>query len=77
MIGFLKRSTILATILLSATFAYAGGLTPAPQGGNNLQPAPQDGKETALAHVTNETARAAISKEEGDKQQLRKLRPAK
>lgn len=75
MIGFVKRSTIVAIVLLSATFAYAGDLRPAPQGGNNLHPAPQGGKETALTHVTNQTAIDAITKEKEDK--LRRLRPVK
>lgn len=77
MIGFLKKSAILVTVLLSATFAYAGDLRPAPQGGNNMHPAPQGGKETALTHVANETAVSAISKEQEDKEKLRQLRPAK
>ena len=79
MSGFVKKSTILATVLLSATFAYAGDLRPAPQGGNNMHPAPQGPSDPALqnGNVTNETAIAAISKEKEDKLKLRRLRPAK
>lgn len=75
MIGFAKKVSIIAIVLLSASVAYAGDLRPAPSGGNDMHPAPHDGKETALSHVTNPTAREAISKEQEDK--LRKLHPAK
>ena len=79
MIGFVKSSTIIAIVLLSATFAYAGDLKAVHEGGNNMHPVPQHGKVNALDHVTNDTARAAIneaiSREEADK--LRKLRPVR
>jgi hypothetical protein len=82
MIGFVKSSTIIAILLLSATFAYAGDLKAVNPGGTNMHP---DGKSNALSHVpvANETARTAIGEaiareeaiEEADK--LRKLRPVK
>ena len=75
MIGFVKSSTILAVLLLSATFAYAGDLKAVHQGGTNVHPAPQHGKDQALTNVNNTTAIEAISKEEEAK--LRKLRPVK
>lgn len=75
MIGFVKKSTFIAIVLLSATVAYAGDLRPAPSGGNAIHPDPLHGKDNALQHVTNPTARDAISKEQEDK--LRKLRPVK
>lgn len=75
MIGFVKSSTILAILLLSATFAYAGDLRPAPSGGNGIHPDPLHGKDQALTNVSNPNAIEAISKEEEDK--LRKLRPVK
>jgi hypothetical protein len=75
MIGLVKSSTLIAILLLSANLAYAGDLKAVHEGGNNMHPAPQSGKDTALTHVTNPTAREAISKEQEDK--LRKLRPAK
>lgn len=74
--GFVKSSTVIAILLLSATFAYAGDLKAVNQGGTNMHP---DGKSNALNHATNDTARAAIgesmAREEADK--LRKLRPVK
>lgn len=82
MIGFVKSSTIIAILLLSASFAYAGDLKAVTPGGTNMHP---DGKSNALNHVpvANETARDAISeaiareeaREEADK--LRRLRPVK
>lgn len=76
MIGFVKRSTIIAILLMSANFAYAGDLKAVHQGGTNVHP---DGKANALNHATNDTARAAIgeamAREEADK--LRRLRPVK
>ena len=80
MIRFVKSSTIIAILLLSATFAYAANdLKAVNQGGTNMHPAPRDGKQNALEHVTNPTARdaigEAIAREDADK--LRKLRPAK
>lgn len=81
MIGFVKRSTIIAILLLSATFAYAGNdLKAVHESGTNMHPAPGHGQATALTHVTNPTAVEAIGevgKEPKDKQQLRKLRPVK
>jgi predicted ATP-grasp superfamily ATP-dependent carboligase len=76
MIGFVKKSAILAIVLFSTTFAYAGNLTPAPQGGSNMHPAPQGSKETAVAHA-NENGLASVMKDKEDSQKLRKLRPAK
>ncbi len=75
MIGFVKKSAFIAILLLSATFAYAGDLKPVHEGGNNVHPAPLHGNDNALQHVTNPTAREAISKEQEDK--IRKLRPVK
>jgi hypothetical protein len=75
MIGFAKKSTFIAILLFSATVAYAGDLRPAPQGGSNMHPAPQGSKDTALLHVTSQTAIDAINKENEDK--LRRLRPVK
>jgi hypothetical protein len=81
MIGFVKSSTIIAILLLSATFAYAGNDLKAVNpgaGGTNMHP---DGKSNALSHVpvANETARAAIeeaiARKEVDK--LRRLHPVK
>src|ERR1041384_6996617 len=62
MIGFVKKSAILAAILLSATFAYAGDLRPAPagQGGDNMHPAPQGSKETGMGHAS-ENGGASVS----------------
>ena len=78
MIGFVKGSTIVAILLLSATFAYAGDLRPAPSGGGGITPAPQGSKDTAVQQVqnaNNQTAAEAVSKEEEDR--LRRLRPVK
>jgi hypothetical protein len=75
MIGFVKSSTILAVLLLSATFAYAGDLKAVHGGGTNVHPAPLHGNDQALTNVSNPTAIEAISKEEEAK--LRKLRPVK
>lgn len=79
MIGFVKRPTIIAVLLLSATFAYAGDLRPAPSGGNNMHPAPQGSKDTAIEMVTlhaqSPAALEAVTKERGDK--LRRLHPVK
>lgn len=79
MIGFVRSSTIIAILLLSATFAYAGDLKAVTGGGNdNMHPAPGHGQATALTHVTNPKAIDAIGevgKEEKDK--IRKLRPVK
>lgn len=74
MIGFVKSSTIVAILLLSATFAYAGELKALPRGATNVHP---DGKSNALGHVENGTARAAID-EAIDREEARKagvLRP--
>lgn len=77
--GFVKSSTIIAIVLLSATVAFAAGtLRPAPSGG--IHPDPLHGKDNAVTHATNPTARDAIgeaiarevSREEQDK--LRILR---
>jgi hypothetical protein len=75
MIGFVKKSTFIAIVLLSASVAYAGDLRPAPSGGNSIHPDPLHGKDNAMTHATNDTATAAISKEKEDK--LRRLRPVK
>ncbi|HEV8645720.1 MAG TPA: hypothetical protein VGR01_09135 [Burkholderiales bacterium] len=79
MIGFVKSSTIIAILLLSATFAYAGDLRPAPSGGNNMHPAPQGSKDTAVEmvgqHAQSSAAIEAVSKVQEDK--LRRLRPVK
>ncbi len=74
MIGFVSKSAIFAMVLLTATFANAGNLRPAPQGGNTMHPAPQGSQDTAVAHA-NENGLDAVTKE--DKVKLRKLRPAK
>ena len=79
MIGFVKSSTVIAILLLSATFAYAAGdLHKAPSGGTNMHP---DGKSNALSHVpvANETARAAIGEAiaREDAREAGVLRPAK
>jgi hypothetical protein len=73
MIGFVKKSTILVAILLSATFAYAGDLhqVPGGQDGDKIHPAPQ-----GEAHA-NENGLPSVMKEKEDKEKLRKLRPAK
>jgi hypothetical protein len=78
MIGFVKKSTILVAILLSATFAYAGDLRPAPggQSGDNMHPAPQGSKETGMEHA-NENGLASVMKEKEENDKLRKLHPAK
>lgn len=74
--GFVKSSTIIAILLLSATVAYAGDLRPAPSGGNAIHPDPLHGKDNAVTHATNDTATAAISKEKEDKlHKARRLRP--
>ena len=78
MIGFVKSSTMIAILLMSATFAYAGDLKAVPAGGNNMHPAPGHGQATALNNVSNTKALDAIGevgKEEKDK--IRKLRPVK
>lgn len=74
MIGFVSKSAIFAIVLLTASFANAGNLRPAPQGGNTMHPAPQ-GKDTAVAHA-DENGLDSVTKEKEDKVQLRKLRPA-
>lgn len=73
--GFVKSSTIIAIVLLSATVAFAAGtLRPAPSGG--IHPDPLHGKDNAVTHATNDTATAAISKEKEDKlHKARRLRP--
>ena len=81
MIGFVKRPTIIAVLLLSATFAYAAGdnLRPAPSGGSNMHPAPQGSKDTAIEMVTlhaqSPAALQAVTKEREDR--LRRLHPVK
>lgn len=74
MIGFVSKSAIFAIVLLTATFANAGNLRPAPQGGNTMHPAPQGSKDTAVAHANENGLASATEKE--DKVKLRKLRPA-
>jgi hypothetical protein len=79
MIGFVKRSTIIAILLLSATFAYAGNdLKAVHESGTNMHP---DGKSNALTHVpvANETARAAIGEAivREEARDARVLRPVK
>lgn len=73
--GFVKSSTVIAILLLSATVAFADGtLRPAPSGGNGIHPDPLHGKDNALGHVVengNQTAYDAV-----DKDKLRVLRPA-
>lgn len=77
MIGFVSKSAICAIVLLTATFANAGNLHPAPQGAatNTMHPAPQGSPDTAVAHA-NDNGLTSVMKEE-DKVKLRKLRPAK
>jgi hypothetical protein len=80
MIGFVKSSTIIAVLLLSATFAYAGNdLKAVHEGGNNMHPAPQGSKDTAVEmvgqHAQSSAAIEAVSKVQEDK--LRRLRPVK
>ena len=74
MIGFVSKSAIFAIVLLTATFANAGNLRPAPQGGNTMHPAPQGSKATAELHANDNGLASATEKE--DKVKLRKLRPA-
>ena len=70
MIGFVSKSAIFAMVLLTATFANAGDLRPAPQGANTMHPAPQ-----GSAHA-NENGLDSVPKAKEDKVTLRKLRPA-
>ena len=74
MIGFVRKSAICAIVLLTATFANAGNLHPAPQGATTMHPAPQGSQDTAVAHANDNGL--TLMKEE-DKVKLRKLRPAK
>ena len=67
MIGFVKRSTIIAILLLSATFAYAGNdLKAVHESGTNMHPAPQGSKATGQEmvgeHAQSAAAEAAVNK---------------
>lgn len=74
--GFVKSSTIIAIVLLSASIAYAAGDNLRPAGGNAIHPDPLHGKDNAMTHATNDTATDAISKEKEDKlHKARQLRP--
>lgn len=76
MIGFVKRSTILAILLLSATFAYAGDLKAVHGGGTSVHPAPQGSKETGKQMVS-EHAQSTAAVEAVNKTKDGKLRPLK
>ena len=74
--GFIKTSTVVAALLLSATFAYAGDLKPVHEnnagGGVHQLPTPN---ANAIANA-NENAAFNPDRDPGsDKDKVRKLRP--
>ena len=81
MTGLIKRSMVVAAVMLTATFAYAGDLKPAPGGaggGNTMHPAPQGSKETGMTQReenANENASFKSGNSDSDKDKVRRLRP--
>lgn len=74
--GLMKTSMILAALVLSASFAYAGDLKPVHGNGGDVKPLPTP-NANAIANA-NENAAFNPDRDPGsDKDKVRKLRPVK
>lgn len=71
--GLMKTSMILAALLLSASFAYAGDLKPVHGNNGDLKPVHGQGAE----HANENSAHNPDRDPGSDKDKVRKLRPVK
>ena len=72
--GLIKKSTVLAALLLSATLAYAGDLKPVHGNGGDVKQLPTP---NANAYDNANDNAAFQPTAGGDKDKIRKLRPVK